>query len=587
MIPQLPPDAMAVRDLRPDLQTAFDITTDRGRTGLFWWYFCRGRRELPVALEPGWASSQFVNEPQAHVEQLSFLPITRLMWQLCCSASPDPGIIRNGKTVWGRIARLLRLSFVDRLDRRDQEAILAWYFMNEIVEANLEPLLTSDQANGLLAPDPSGTTCFERLIWQHDAEPRERFAGVDDAEYRKWIRREAPRKYRLLSHPKIGLADEMRHPLRPLSSGRRPFGVNLYGHPGARLGVGEDVRMAATALSFVGIPFTLQSVKLNELPDEEIVQSITNPVDYAFNLFCMTGLETFTFSQQRGRTILDGHYNIGFWPWELPKWPALFQGCFELADEVWASSRFTAKSLEAAAPLPVRHLPMAVTAEATEGLSRNDFGLPQESFLFGFMLDGNSGFERKNPLACIRAFQMAFPSDRGVGLVIKAQRVNGLPAWSEVERAADGDSRIQLLTGSYSRGRLLDLHRAMDAFVSLHRSEGFGRNLAEAMLLGKPVIATNYSGNCDFTTDSTAMLIKASEVAVGNGDYRFGSGMTWGEPDVECAAQAMIKLRNEEAVRTHLSEAGQRAVSEMFDPIAVGRKYRLVLEQIFAEGLTN
>lgn len=583
MTPPLPIDALRMRSARQDLKDAFDIDTPSGRERLFWWYFCHGHGEMPIRSTGDCDASEYINQPEDRVRQASFLPITRLMWQLWIGSAPGKRGVRPRKR--SGVFGILKLFSASRRDREAQHAVLNWYFTEGLVGANLESMLTQVQADALLETDASGTTRIEKLIWQHDIAIRSLFEGPDDPEYREWVRSGGAKRYRLLSHPMIGLAKVPRAPSRPLSEGSLPFGVNLYGHAGARLGVGEDARMAALSLQTAGVPFKLHSIQATGLPDDEPVPSSSaQDVDYAINLFCMAGLETFQLARRRGRVVFDGHFNIGFWPWELSEWPVLLQGCFDLVDEIWASSHFTAEAFRKSTSKPVSHLPMAVTVDAAEGLGRRDFDLRPDCFLFGSALDGNSSIARKNPLAVIRAFQLAFPNDPSAGLIIKGQRVEGLAEWCDVKRAAGPDPRIHLLTDSYSRGRLLDLYRNIDTFVSLHRSEGFGRNIAEAMLLGKPTIVTDYSGNVDFTTRETALMVETKLAPVRDGEYPFAEGLEWGEPNVHDAANAMVLIKQDQKLRTRLATAGQRAVAERFNPEEVGRRYRLVLERIFAQG---
>ena len=279
--------------------------------------------------------------------------------------------------------------------------------------------------------------------------------------------------------------------------------------------------------------------------------------------------------------LFRSRYAIGMWPWELPEWPQFWQHAYGFVDEIWAASRFTYDAYCRSAPIPVRHMPMAVTVDATEGAIRSDFGLMGERFLFAFAFDGLSTFARKNPEACINAFQRAFPERNDpVGMVIKGLRVDGSPAWDRLSAQIGDDPRITIITESLSRGKLLDLYRAIDCFVSLHRSEGFGRNIAEAMLLEKPVIVTAHSGNMDFTGPDTAALVPVRLVQLGKGDYPFGAGQMWAEADVKAAAGFMQRMRTDCAWRQGIAHAGRLRLEQFYSPYAVGNRWQEVLHSL-------
>jgi glycosyltransferase involved in cell wall biosynthesis len=252
-------------------------------------------------------------------------------------------------------------------------------------------------------------------------------------------------------------------------------------------------------------------------------------------------------------------------------------------DEIWAGSRYQEAAYVAAGAVPVRHMPMAVTVDATAGRSRADFGLPADRFLFVFSFDLLSGPARKNPEGCIEAFRRAFPrGDEPAGLVLKAMRADAAPeAWADLRSRAAADPRIRLLAGTLARGELLDLYRACDGYLSLHRSEGFGRGMAEAMLLGKPVICTGYSGNTDFATPETAALVRHGLRPVAGNEYPWGSGQNWAEPDLDDAAAWMRRIATDAALCGRLAEAGRRAVATSSAPVVVGRRYR---EALLASG---
>ena len=340
--------------------------------------------------------------------------------------------------------------------------------------------------------------------------------------------------------------------------------------------------MAARALDESEIPFTIYNIE----PGREVSQNdksaqgfISDNLPYNTNIFCTTGIETARLAALYGSKLFDGRRSIGYWPWELPEFPLCWRHAYHLVDEIWASSRFTFEAFARSFNKPVRHMPMAVTVDSTEKLSRPDFGLPKDRFLFVCSFDFLSSLTRKNPQACVDAFRIAFPiGDEPVGLVIKAMRANNdNPVWQKILSVAETDDRIVIIDKTFERGALLDLYRACDCYVSLHRSEGFGRGMAEAMLLGKPVIATGYSGNLDFTVAGSSALVDWRPRSVSESDYPFGAGSSWAEPCVHHAASWMTRMSTDRRLRDRLAISGRMIVAAAHSPGIVGANYLLSL----------
>lgn len=244
---------------------------------------------------------------------------------------------------------------------------------------------------------------------------------------------------------------------------------------------------------------------------------------------------------------------IGFFMWETEQAPAAFKLGLRLVDEVWTGSRYCARAFEAArAGVPVH----VVGHAASLGPSDADFdardwaGVPRDAFLFYFHFDARSWITRKNPVAAVRAFRQAFPAERNdVRLLIKTRdaALGELPQWSawweELREEAAADPRVILRDDDLTGPQMVSLLTACDAFVSLHRSEGFGYGMAEAMLAGKPVIASAYSGNLDFMDDQSALLVPARRRPVRRGEFLWDDcGQVWGEPDVPAAAEQMRRV---------------------------------------------
>lgn len=557
----LPERALFIWGERSDLQEAFDLHKTSGREGLAWWYLRHAFSELGLKFDPAGDGGLFtVAQPIRHLTQHSFLPITWLMRGLLDRAN------------LGSSAAISEAS--------GQEKLLCWFFSVGLAEANLLAFLTEHQADVLKKGSVENPTVPRILacLWSAVASLRERFPDPNDRAFLSWCSTDGAREFPILAHPLIGIAPQ---PSRR-SHRAKPFGVNLFGHVHGRSGLGEDARMAARVLSDAKIPFVVLNVSPGPgMPDEE-VGTFSSELPYAINLFAMTAAATAGAVAKMGHAKIGDHYNIGFWPWELPELPEFWHHSYEAMDEIWASSNFTYSAFIRSSPKPVKHMPFAVLAEETKGLTRLDFGLPPDTFLFGFAFDGLSGFARKAPSFVIEAFKAAFPKeDRSVGLVIKGMRVFSDPKWREIQATVDQDDRIYLITESLPRGSLLDLWRSIDCFVSLHRSEGFGRNIAETMLLEKPVIVTAHSGNMDFTNHCTAALVLCDLKSVRSGEYPYGTGQLWAEPRIASASKKMRKIASDSELRDKLAAEATRMIITKYSSEVVGLKWKTAFRKIY------
>jgi glycosyltransferase involved in cell wall biosynthesis len=560
----------AVWIMRPDLQNFFDLKTSEGQENFVWWYFIHGARELDVDRFLTDEQRAQINQPDPQLTSTSFLPITRLMIAVRQSR-PDLQKAFNLTTHEG------------------QESFLGWFFIRGMVELKLAQTVDLSQARVLLsstsqAPQEARILSLLRAV---DQRLQQLFPDYLDAQFRRWAQSEEG----LEAYPILRRLRELAGRQKPVKPSvyrapkDLPFGVNLIGYAKGQFGIGEDVRMAALACATVGIPFSIYNVEPGRevcQGDESVTSHVSDALPYSINIFCTTGIETARLAAVNGSKLFDGRYSIGYWPWELPEWPVEWYHAYNLVDEVWGSSRFNYDAFVKSCPKPVRHMPMAVTVDHTAGLGRIDFDLPQDRFLFVFSFDFLSSLARKNPQACVAAFRLAFPNgDEPVGLVVKAMRGTAdNPLWQDLQAAAQTDGRISIINETLDRGALLDLYRACDCYASLHRSEGFGRGMAEAMMLGKPVIATAYSGNIDFTNAETSGLVKFVMRRLKGGEYPFGDHSVWAEPNVEHAAYWMCKIVQNHKMRKNMAIVGQRYVKHKYSPDLIGKMYRQTLEYV-------
>jgi glycosyltransferase involved in cell wall biosynthesis len=233
--------------------------------------------------------------------------------------------------------------------------------------------------------------------------------------------------------------------------------------------------------------------------------------------------------------------NIPFW--ELSRFPSEWLPQLNAMDEIWAPSRFIQTALAGRLSKPVIYMPVAIEIASPCLLPRARFGLPEERYLFFFAFDFLSFMKRKNPSAAIASFRRAFPRAGEAGLVMKC--MNGALApdrFAALNAEIGNHPDIFLIDTTLDRSDTLGLIAATDAVISLHRSEGLGLLIAEAMLLGKPVIATGYSASREFVSPATGYAVDYTLVPLQPGDYPFAEGQFWAEPDISHAAWLMRRL---------------------------------------------
>lgn len=231
---------------------------------------------------------------------------------------------------------------------------------------------------------------------------------------------------------------------------------------------------------------------------------------------------------------------------------------------------------------PVIYMPLAVDEPVFTPLSREHFDLNEQAYTFLSLFDCNSWFQRKKPMCAIRAFQKAFPVGcQDVQLVIKMMNSRtDLPEYRELMRTAAQDLRIIVIDQFLSRNDMLALLDCADVFVSLHRSEGFGRVVAECMLMCKPVISTNYSGSVDFAFEGTSYVVDSPLVPIKKGDHSEYEGQHWMDPDVGLAAQAMQRCVDDPCGTAAIALHGQAHVQTHHSIAAIAERCRKRLQAL-------
>ncbi|WP_309110076.1 FkbM family methyltransferase [Saccharothrix sp.] len=335
-----------------------------------------------------------------------------------------------------------------------------------------------------------------------------------------------------------------REPVDPAEPGDE-FGVNVVGYLTAELGVGELGRIAHDAIARAGVP-------ISSVVEDRLVSSRTGMPEpgtkgdphYPITLLCVNADQTQAVLENRPHV---GHhrYRIGLWAWELEEFPGWMHSAFHLVDEVWTISEFCREAIAKHTDKPVKAIPMPVRDPGEVDRPARKPGDPVR-FLFAF--DFLSIGERKNPWGVLEAFQRAFPGRDDVRLVIKAINGNKRPDVAERLRVrAMEDPRVELVEKYLTVQELNDLYASSMAYVSLHRSEGFGLTVAEAMARAMPVISTDYSSTAEFVDATTGWPIPYELVPVGKGNDPYEATSLWADPDLDAAARAMREVADDPA----------------------------------------
>ncbi|WP_188092430.1 glycosyltransferase family 4 protein [Azospirillum sp. B21] len=365
---------------------------------------------------------------------------------------------------------------------------------------------------------------------------------------------------------------------------KRDNRVRVVGHPFAPIGMGEHVRSAWRALREAGSDPMIVDIygPQGTLDLEFKVQfssSITANLGNGVNIFCINGDEIAQALQVLATRNLmaSGSRNVIYPAWELERYPSEWARQLERFDEVWAPSEFIRGAIAKEVDIPVLHMPLACEVGRRALLGRRYFGIRETAYTFLFSFDFLSYLERKNPFAVIEAFHAltdARPYD-DVALIIKTNNSNRCPEMKQRFEAAIAPlrNRVVVIDRTLPDLEMKSLMWLSDCFVSLHRSEGFGRGISEAMALGKPVIATAYSGNMDFCNEQNAFLVPYSLIEVGFNDYPHWESQHWADPDIEAATRYMARLLDDPQLGRQIGARARQELLAKFGYFPIGRLY--------------
>jgi glycosyltransferase involved in cell wall biosynthesis len=346
-----------------------------------------------------------------------------------------------------------------------------------------------------------------------------------------------------------------------MSGERKRVGVNLVGFFNAEFGQGEVARRLDAALRHAGIPH--RTIAYDAVPhrQEHAFEHAKGETDEEVTILCLNAEHLLGFAASGGSELLVDHYSVGVWFWETSRFPDYLKPALKFVDEVWVASNFVASAIGSETSIPVLTFPLPVVVPKQTTVSRQDVGLPEDRFAFVFVFDFYSTIERKNPDGLLEAFKRAFEPDDHAFLLVKS--INGDAFPDQLERlraAAAARPDIRIVDGFVPDEQVRAYAALADAALSLHRSEGFGLTLAEAMAHGKPVIATGYSGNLAFMNEANGYLVPYSLTELKDDVGSYPAGSIWAEPDLEEAARLMRHVVQHPDEARERGERGRRTI---------------------------
>jgi len=361
-------------------------------------------------------------------------------------------------------------------------------------------------------------------------------------------------------------------------------GINVLASFGYPHGLQESAACYVRCLQLAGVATSCRDVPLWVSSDNTKRDEFLGLEPYDTTLIHVQPEPFFSVVYERaGLVPRRGVYHIAMWWWETEIFPEGWKLASNSVDEIWAASRFVAAGLRRALDVPVHHIPLGFELGSVRQVDLTSYGVPAGSFVFLFIFDLNSTLERKNPLGLISAFKQAFQNGEKVSLIIKVSRGDRYPVEFHRLQKAAKKAGVIVIDQRLPRDELNGLIAACDCYVSLHRSEGLGLTLAEAMMLGKPSIATAYSGNLDFMDQTNSLLVSYDLIEIEYDAGHYAKGHRWAEPSIPEAANAMRWVFNNPEEARSLGERGRLSTVRFFSPQECGSRMLDRLNQIRSE----
>ncbi|MFP1758874.1 glycosyltransferase [Lonsdalea quercina] len=354
-------------------------------------------------------------------------------------------------------------------------------------------------------------------------------------------------------------------------------GVNFFGPYEARDSIGRVAGLNIECLKASGTP--CQVHLLSRPGPKEIVDyaniddDLIASLKYRVNIFHFNARRVPLYFSRLGEDSLKGFYNIGFWVHEMPTIPSQWARQLEFFDEIWTPSSLCQSAISLSANIPVVKMPYPIESNSiNRRMKERAAGHSFDEFNFLAVFDVFSDAERKNPLFVVRAFLDAHAGNPSVRLIMKTRNLEQDKMLAEkLHRIASEHTNFIVIDGYLEPTELAALYDQADAYVSLHRAEGFGLTISDAMSRGIPILTTGYSGNMDFCNAADSRLVAYELRPVGHNRPRYRYDDVWAEPDLEDATEAFLDLVKNHDIWVKRAARARLRLEREFSVESIGR----------------
>lgn len=364
--------------------------------------------------------------------------------------------------------------------------------------------------------------------------------------------------------------------LGPIKPFPKRKGVLFIGYVEAGLGLAESLRGLISAVAERRTDFGIYPYRVgveSRIIGEFMPERYDRDHNYDVSVTEVAADQLATVFASIDPRLTAESYRILRTYWELPQAPKEWAPPLSQINEMWVPNQFVHDAFKGIFSGPITIIPPCVVVKDADYPDRESLGMDEKRFYFLFSFDYFSSPHRKNPLGVLEAFQKAFPDrDHNVGLIIKSTgaETHHPDIKQKIRLAVEVDPRIRVIDTTMSRREVLGLIRACDCYVSLHRAEGFGLGMVEAMTFGNVVIGTDFSGSRDFLSEETGFPVAYDMRPVEPHEYVWSEGQFWAEPRMESAIEAFKLVFGDRELRERKAAAGKILVDEKYSKVSVG-----------------